>query len=111
MKPARHCPRCHRELSAEVAEGLCPECLFREALAGPGAAPDRQEASPPRAPVFVPPTPAELAPHFPQLKILRLVGQGGMGAVYLARQPDLDRLLAVKILPPEVARDPGLTER
>jgi hypothetical protein len=111
MTPARHFPRCHRELSADVAEGLCPECLFRQALAGPGTGPYREEASRSPAPVFVPPTPAELAPHFPQLKILRLVGQGGMGAVYLARQPELDRLLAVKILPPEVARDPGFTER
>src|SRR5207302_8666121 len=48
---------------------------------------------------------------FPQLEMLRLIGQGGMGAVYQARQPKLDRLVAVKILPPEVARDPGFTER
>jgi hypothetical protein len=105
------CPRCHRELSAEVAEGLCPECLFRQALAGPGTGPYQDEANRSPAPVFVPPAPAELTPFFPQLEMLRLVGQGGMGAVYLARQPELDRLVAVKILPPEVARDPGFTER
>jgi hypothetical protein len=38
-----------------------------------------------------------------QYEIVRLLGRGGMGAVYLAREPFLDREVAVKVLPAELA--------
>jgi serine/threonine protein kinase len=46
-----------------------------------------------------------------QYRLERLLGRGGMGAVYLAHELALDRPVAIKVLPPEQASAPHMRER
>jgi serine/threonine-protein kinase len=46
-----------------------------------------------------------------QYELRELLGAGGMGAVYRAYQPSLQRTVAIKVLKPELTSDPGYIER
>ncbi|QDU43270.1 Serine/threonine-protein kinase PknB [Symmachiella dynata] len=120
MATLPQCPTCGCEMAFDFPSGLCPDCLFAAGLNGDDESDHDNASSGEAGPLvvktpptggFVPPLPTLLAKHFPQLEILALLGQGGMGAVYTARQKKLDRLVALKIIRPESANDPAFAER
>jgi serine/threonine-protein kinase len=49
--------------------------------------------------------------ELPGYELVRILGRGGMGEVWLARQKSLRRMVAVKILPPRLAKDPEFVTR
>ena len=105
MADTHRCPQCGAELAKDVAQGLCPNCLMKAGLgsrteAGEGgtlAPPDDGlnlwSSSPGQARTL-----PEAGKTFGSYRLMRLLGQGGMGAVYEAEQMESGRRVALKIL-------------
>jgi tetratricopeptide (TPR) repeat protein len=125
LRPGAMCPRCGRaevSLAEEPgAQSACPGCgatLSAGDLFPTDTRPATIDGNTPRAgdmpATLAPPEsgwPAPMLRRLGRYQVGEEIARGGMGHVCRARDPELDRELAVKTLRPELRGSPGLVRR
>ena len=116
MSQAKLCPECGAELPTGSLQGLCPKCLLAAGLEsrddeGRSAGSGSEAPTTPHSGSFVPPEPAALAAHFPQLEILELLGPRRHGRRLQGPAAEARPAGGAQDHPPESADTPAFAER
>ncbi len=110
VAPSRHAPRAapHAPAAAVAPPAPAPDSSTQPTLSGAGAA--TPAASPSQAQTVSHDAGLPLG-RLDGFELIRLIGRGGMGRVYLARQISLDRMVAIKTIDPHLSQDPAFLAR
>lgn len=107
MNESNQCPNCKEPIDRDAPGGICAKCLAAGAIS-PLLQSDESKGM--RQPPSLL-TAEELNAALPDYKVEEIIGAGGMGVVYRAIQQNLNREVAIKVMPKELAEDPAFVER